>query len=130
MQCEPHPSAEFPLEHSFVDALEGLFWAASTGSFEKYARAIRMGADKLGEPPSISVEVVSPATDATIVIGKAMVTYVPLNARKSPLYRQRESKARGKGAKRRIVDGDLEQHRDISERTILRVAELLIPDAL
>jgi hypothetical protein len=128
-RCGIDELAEFPLEHSFVDALEGLFFSASAGSFRKNLHAIKMSADEFGEPPSILIEVLSPGTDASIAIGKAIVQYVPLNAPKIPLYRQREIKTRSKGTRRRIVDADLEQHRDISEKTIARVAELLVPDA-
>jgi hypothetical protein len=126
--------AALPSGHSFVDALEALFIAASTGSLEKKLadRASKAGTDKLDVAPAMVVEALAPGTQARISMrdGEVMeiVTYGRLqHGQGARLDGKRPFKRQAKLGKHRRVDGDLEEYRRISEMTILRAADLLIP---
>ena len=116
--------AALPVGHSFVDALEALFTATSTGSLEGKlaAKARKERTDKIWVAPTITIEALAPGTEGSVSIGGdgviAVATYQP------PRDASRSRLQRGK---HRHVHGDLEEYRRISEKTILRVADLLIP---
>ena len=129
--------AALPREHSFVDALEALMIAASTGSLAKSlaARAAKLGADKHSVAPLIEVAALTPGTSADIRIAgvrrgaTASVNYAQLRPWDRPGVRQpgkREIEAWKDRVKRHRADTDLEQYRRISAKTILGAAHALI----
>jgi hypothetical protein len=107
-----------PARHSFIEALTVLLTAAGTGSL-----AIATGAND-GRKPRIEVSTSTRTTRARIQIAipnapPSIVEYLDA----SPLNRPGRSKRNHPGPS--DPDGDLEQSRRISERTVFEVAKLL-----
>jgi len=131
--------AVLPAGHSFVDALEALFVAASTGSLAKWltARAAKLKTDKISVAPAIKVAALNPGTSAEIRIAglrkgiAASVTYMRPSPWDRPSRRQpgkRGIEARQRRVKRKRTETDLEQYRQVSQKTILAAAAALVED--
>lgn len=131
--------AQLPPDHSFIDALEALFVAASIGSLAKSltARASKLKSNKISVAPLIKVAALTPGTSAEIRIAglrkgiTASVTYMRPSPWDRPGAKQpskREIEAWERRVKRNRIDTDLEQHRQISQKTILAAAQALIED--
>jgi hypothetical protein len=129
--------ADLPADHSFVDALEALLVAASTGSLAKSLaeRARKLKTDKMSLAPLIKVAVLTPGTSAEIRIAglrkgvTASVTYMQPSPWDRPGARQpakREVEAWEERVKRQRAETDLEQYRQVSQKTILSAAEALV----
>jgi hypothetical protein len=117
--------AALPAAHGFVDALTALIASASTGAI-----AHLMSESGHGWAPRIEVFAFTRAVRGRIRIAglpngqTASVEYVPGATAIRP------SRA-GKAGARKLLDsnGDLEQSRRVTERTILPVAELLVGES-
>jgi hypothetical protein len=131
--------ALLPRDHSFVDALEALLVAASTGSLARSLakEASRLKIDKAGVLPLIEVAALTPGTSADIRIAgvrrgaTASVNYAPPSPWDRPGARRpgkREIDAWEERVKRHRAETDLEQYRRISARTILSAAQALMAD--
>lgn len=132
--------AKLPAGHSFIDALEALLVAASSGSMATAlgARARKLKTDRMSVAPQIKVAVLTPGTSAEIRIAglrkgvTASVTYMHPSPWDRPGARQpgkREMEAWEERAKRHRAETDLEQYRQITQKTILSAAEALIQHA-
>ena len=118
--------AALPASHSFVDALAALIASAATGALAKM-----ISESKDGWSPSIEVIAFTGAIHGRIRIASlpnghtGSVEYLPAPAGIKP----GRAKKVGRSRTARADDGDLEQSRRISERTILSIAELLVGDS-
>jgi hypothetical protein len=120
--------AALPVRHSFVDALAALIASASTGSL---AKLIAVSDD--GWVPQIEVFAFTRAVRGRIRIAglpngmTASVEYFPTPTGSAP---RRAKKVRASRMPLANEDsGDLEQSRRVTERTILPIARLLVPES-
>lgn len=131
--------AALPPEHSFVDALEALLIAASSGSLAKglAARTSKSGTGRTAVALLIEVAAMTPGTSGNIRIAgvrkgaAASVHYARQSAREALAARQpskRDVEDWEERVKRHRADTDLEQYRQITQRTILNAAAALLDD--
>lgn len=110
--------AALPSGHGFIDALKALIGSAALGSL---ARQIATSRD--GWTPHIEIFAFTRATR-----GRIRITGLPSGLTASVEYQPvTDRKPRGRMTRGRAtaVDGDLEQSRRVTERTVLAIAELL-----
>ena len=111
--------AALPARHAFVDAIASLIASVSTGSFAKL-----IAASPDGWVPHIELYAFTRATR-----GRVRIAGLPNGLTASVEYHLTpagRAKATGRtGIATASADGDLEQSRRITERTILQIAELL-----
>jgi hypothetical protein len=105
--------ANLPANHSFVDGLTALIESVATGSLTKTA---------VRSFPQIEIFAFTGATH-----GRIRISGLPGGATASVEYMARPS-GQGTGVQK-VVSGDLEQSRRISEQTVLPVARLLAEKA-
>jgi hypothetical protein len=128
--------AALPREHSFIDVLEALIVAASTGSLAKSLarQAKKHKSDMEAVAPLIEVAALTPGTSGEIRIAglrkdaTASVTYAQPTPWDKPGGRmpgKRAIEAWEERVKKRRVETDLEQSRRISQKTIVRAAAIL-----
>jgi hypothetical protein len=126
---------ELPADHSFVDALEGLIAAAVDGSLQRamYADIAEFEGEKIGGPPIIEVTVLTPRLIADLSIrgGPNMTGHVryalpdPWDQHRTLHPPAEEVEAWRRQATLYHVDTDLTQYRQITNKTILGIGEVL-----
>ena len=123
-----------PSDHSFVDALEGLIAAAVDGSLQRamYDDIAEFEGEKIGGPPIIEVTVLTPRLIADLSIrGTEMTGHVryglpdPWDQHRTLHPPAEEVEAWRRQANLYHVDTDLTQYRQITDKTILGVGEVL-----
>jgi len=121
--------AELPEDHSFIDALEALLIAAIDGSIDQFIRRVLKGGtgDRAAAAPRIELAALSPGTLGDIRISGISQGVLHLR------YALPDPFEEGAPAPRHPAlpvdadapsNGDLEQYRRVSERTICHLADL------